>query len=240
MAEKLVNPGEPTWFDRLFQKGLSKLPAETGLFSSQQRPANERLFIETIGQGRTQPITESDFSPDEIFALQELIKNNLQEKFNSLQHNILYNKEVLQRTDDINRKKLAEQRLGQAQLELQAFLSNPQGSISYDEYKKTPANIDINAGTNPYGSLKTTLGRFSYSVDPKTQMINIKDSYKFNTYEKPGVTAESRQTNLIENAGAGNVYPLIRNMAGRLLPPSKGVPVSISLEYQDPFGDTTK
>jgi hypothetical protein len=240
MADKLINPGEPTWFDKLFQKGVSKLPSETGLFSNQPRPTNEKLFIQTVGQGRTQPITEADFTADELFSLQEIIKNNLKQQYSSLQHDVLYNQDLLQRTTDEQTKKIATQRLGQAKIKLQSFLANPQGSIGYDAYKNTPENPDISAGSNPYGSLQTTLGRFSFTVDPKTQMINIKDSYKFNTYEKPGQTAEARQGSLIENTGAGNIYPLVRDIAGRILPPSKGVPVMMSLEYNDPFGDTTK
>ena len=243
MADRdtLAVAAEPNWFDRLIQKGIGMLPTETGLFSSAARPTNERLFIETVGKGRKDTITEADFTPDEIFALQNIVKENLKKQYNELQHDITYNQYVSQNTNDPQRKEIALQRLGEAKLKLDNFLKNPKGSVNYGEYKGAGDTVDVTAGKTPEGSLKTTLGRFSYVVDPRTNMINITDSYKFNTYkhwDKMGV--EQTAGNKAESLGAGNVYPIIRDAAGRLLPTSQGIPVRMSLEYVDPFGDTTR
>lgn len=239
MADELTSAGKPNWFDKLIQKGLASLPAETGLFSSQPRPTNEKLFIQTVGQGRTNPINESDFTPEELQALQQLVYNNLKQQHAALQHSVLYNQELAQRTNDSQTKELALKRLGEAKLKLNSFLSNPQGSIGYGDYKEAPENMNLSQSDNPYGRLQTVLGRFSYALDPKTQMMNIADSYKFNTY-KNNLSEPQKTGGMVESAGAGNIYPMLRDSAGRLLPPEKGVPVMINLDYKDPFGDTTK
>ena len=233
MADELVKASKPTWFDKVIQKGLSVLPAQTGLFSSQARPTNEKLFIQTVGQGRTDPINEADFTPEELQALQKLVYQNLQQQYASLQHNIAYNQEFAQRTSDPRLKELALKRLGEAKLALNSFIANPQGSVGYDAYKEAPEAMNLSQSDNPYGRLQTILGRFSYELDPKTQMMNIKDSYKFNTY-KNGLSEPQKTGSIVESAGAGNVYPMLRDAAGRLLPPEKGVPVMINLDYTDP------
>lgn len=239
MADKLTNAGEPTWFDKLIQKGLAALPAEKGLFSSQPRPTNEKLFIQTVGQGRTNPINESDFTVEELQALQQLVYQNLQQQHSALQHDVAYNQELAKRTTDPATRQIAIQRLGEAKIKLNSFLSNPKGSIGYGDYKEAPENMNLSQSDNPYGRLQTVLGRFSYALDPKTQMMNITDSYKFNTY-KNNLSEPQKTGGMVESAGAGNVYPILRDAAGRLLPPEKGIPVMINLDYKDPFGDTTK
>ena len=232
-GDVLVDPGQPTWYDRLFQKGLSMLPSETNLFSDTPRPTNERIFIETVGKGRTNPITESDFHPDELTQLQRLVAQNYKTNLAALQHDLNYNLDLAQRTGDAQTKSMALQKAALAKQKLLAFQQNPQGSIGYQDYKNAPENLDLSQSENSQGRLQTTLGRFGYSIDPKTNMINITDKYKFNTYQTPDNMQEARVNSMIESAGAGNVYPLIRNSAGRLLPPSRGVPVQINLEYPE-------
>lgn len=216
------------------------MPSETGLFSSAPRPTNEKLFIETVGKGRTTPITEADFTVDELKQLQQLVVEDYKKQVTALQNTIDYNREFSKRTNSPDNRVLIEQRIKEAQLKLKQLQANPQGSIGYDAYKGAPDTLDTEAGKTAGGSLLTTLGQFSYTLNPKTNMISINDNYKFNTYASPPNTGEARTNSMIESAGAGNLYPAIRNMAGRLLPPSKGVPVYINLDYKDPFGDTTK
>jgi hypothetical protein len=240
MAEKLVTPSAPNWLDLAFQKAVSFMPSQTGLFSSAPRPTNERLFIETVGKGRTAPITEADFTADELKQLQQLVLEDYQKQITSLQNTIDYNLEFSKRTQSAENRALAKQRIQDAQLKLKQFQLNPQGSVGYAAYKDAPMSPDLEAGKTAGGSLATTLGRFGYTLDPKTKMISINDKYKFNTYETPPNMGEYKVNSMIESAGTGNVYPAIRDMAGRLLPPSKGVPIYINLDYNDPFGDTTK
>lgn len=240
MDEKLVTPSAPNLLDLAFQKALSLMPSQTGLFSSAPRPTNEKLFIETVGKGRTTPITEADFTADELRQLQQLVVEDYKKRVTSLQNTIDYNKEFINRTSTPENRVLAQQRIKEAQVQLKQLQANPQGSVGYADYKDSQLSPDTEAGKTVGGSLATTLGRFGYTLNPKTNMISINDNYKFNTYETPPNTGEYRTNSMIEAAGTGNVYPAIRDMAGRLLPPSKGVPIYISLDYTDPFGDTTK
>ena len=240
MADKLIDPGAPNWLDLAFQKALSLLPTQTGLFSSAARPTNERLFIETVGKGRTAPITEADFTAAELQQLQQLVVENYKKQVEDLNNTINYNLDFSKRTSSPENKQLAQEQIKDAQLKLKQLQANPQGSVGYEAYKNAPTNFDTEAGGTAGGSLATTLGRFGYTLNPKTNMISINDNYKFNTYASPPNTGEYRTNSMIEAAGTGNVYPAIRNMAGRLLPPSKGVPIYINLDYNDPFGDTTK
>lgn len=240
MEDKLIAPGQPNWIDLAFQKALSFMPSQTGLFSSAPRPTNEKLFIETVGKGRTAAITEADFTADELRQLQQLVMEDYKKQVTSLQNTIDYNLEFSKRTSTPENRVLAQERIKEAQLKLKQLQANPQGSVGYSAYKDAQLSPDTEAGKTVGGSLATTLGRFGYTLNPKTNMISINDKYKFNTYETPPNMGEYKVNNMIESAGTGNVYPAIRNMAGRLLPPSKGVPIYINLDYNDPFGDTTK
>jgi len=196
MAEGLLSPDkkiqpELTGANRLVDFLLQKLKAD--MF-----PTSAKTLIETA-QGNKEPITEKNFTPEELVALQKLIAS-----------------------------------------------TNERGDVQYPDYfnlmtkerkeKGTiPASLmpSILSMADPIGNLQTTLGRFTYSRDADGNLIVV-DKYDFN---KP--------------SNLGGMYGLMRNYAGEKIPTGFGRDVRInlgktpvnqpqSLQYQDPFGNTTK
>lgn len=113
-------------------------------------------------------------------------------------------------------------------------------NIQYDDYSSKDNIYTTETGNNnPQASLRTLLGRFNYTVDPKNNVV-IKDIYDFNP---PTLKYGSPETNT-ELSGSP-LYTALREYAGEKVPPGKGRPVNISvplapLQYRDPFGDSTK
>jgi len=105
-------------------------------------------------------------------------------------------------------------------------------SVQYGDYRSDtmlePRSI---FSSSPSAMLQTTLGRFNYAVDPKTGGLVITDSYDFNPQQNP-LTATTRPTqplnegDLAEPLGGG-AYGLIRQWAGRAMPPGTGRPVKV-------------
>jgi len=161
-------------------------------------PTSAKTLIETA-QGKKDPITEKNFTPQELIALQNLIAST-NEKGN-VQYPDYYNLMKQQRKE--------------------------KGTI--------PASLmpSILSMADPIGNLQTTLGRFTYSRDADGNLIVI-DKYDFN-----------KLSNL------GGMYGLLRNYAGEKIPTGFGRDVRInlgktpinqpqSLQYNDPFGNTTR
>jgi len=85
---------------------------------------------------------------------------------------------------------------------------------------------------SPSSMLQTTLGRFNYAVDPKTGGLVITDSYDFNPRRNllSNTTIPSQPLNeldLTEAPISGGAYGLIRQWAGRAMPPGTGRPVRV-------------
>ena len=109
---------------------------------------------------------------------------------------------------------------------------NVKPSVRYDDYRSDsmlqPRSI---FSSSPSAMLQTTLGRFNYAVDPKTGGLVITDSYDFNPRQNP-LTATTRpaqplnEGDLAEPLGGG-AYGLIRQWAGRAMPPGAGRPVRV-------------
>jgi len=196
MAEGLLSPDkkiqpELTGANRLVDFLLQKLKAD--MF-----PTSAKTLIETA-QGNKEPITEKNFTPEELVALQKLIASTNER--GDVQYPDYYNLMTKERKE--------------------------KGTI--------PASLmpSILSMADPIGNLQTTLGRFTYSRDADGNLIVV-DKYDFN---KP--------------SNLGGMYGLMRNYAGEKIPTGFGRDVRInlgktpvnqpqSLQYQDPFGNTTK
>lgn len=122
---------------------------------------------------------------------------------------------------------------------------NVPSNIQYPDYGKgnqTESENTTSAGTvNPEAAIRTLLGRFNYSVDPKNNLI-INDTYDFNPH--PG-TGGTEALGGDPEASSDPFYTSIRLYAGEKLPPGKGRQVNISvplapLQYRDPFAPTIK
>jgi hypothetical protein len=109
---------------------------------------------------------------------------------------------------------------------------NVKPSVQYSDYDPAsrPKARSI-FSSSPSAMLQTTLGRFNYAVDPKTGGLVITDSYDFNPRQNL-LTATTRPTqplnevDLAEPLGGG-AYGLIRQWAGRAMPPGAGRPVRV-------------
>jgi len=196
MAEGLLSPDkkiqpELTGANRLVDFLLQKLKAD--MF-----PTSAKTLIETA-QGNKEPITEKNFTPEELVALQKLIASTNER--GDVQYPDYYNLMTKERKE--------------------------KGTI--------PASLmpSILSMADPIGNLQTTLGRFTYSRDAEGNLIVV-DKYDFN---KP--------------SNLGGMYGLLRNYAGEKIPTGLGRDVRInlgktpvnqpqSLQYQDPFGNTTR
>jgi len=196
MAEGLLSPDKKnqpalTGANRLVDFLLQKLRAD--MF-----PTSAKTLIETA-QGNKDPITEKNFTPEELVALQKLIASTNER--GDVQYPDYYNLMTKERKE--------------------------KGTI--------PASLmpSILSMADPIGNLQTTLGRFTYSRDADGNLIVV-DKYDFN---KP--------------SNLGGMYGLMRNYAGEKIPTGFGRDVRInlgktpinqpqSLQYQDPFGNTTK
>jgi len=105
-------------------------------------------------------------------------------------------------------------------------------SVQYDDYIPDsifePRNI---FSKSPSSMLQTTLGRFNYAVDPKTGGLVITDTYDFNPRQNNFTNASIpvqplNEGDLAEPLGGG-AYGLIRQWAGRAMPPGTGRPVKV-------------
>lgn len=116
--------------------------------------------------------------------------------------------------------------------------ANPQATEGYVQYKdyvkfipknEVSTELGVNAGVkNPYENIRTTLGQFNYSIDPKTGNVLVKDTYDFNPMSNKVYQAQSHGDYVLNT-----LDPLtIARMYGEAKMPSgsgKGRPVSIQI-----------
>ena len=104
---------------------------------------------------------------------------------------------------------------------------NVKPSVQYGDYRSDtmlePRSI---FSYSPSAMLQTTLGRFNYAVDPKTGGLVITDSYDFNPRPLQRQHNRLNEGDLAEPLGGG-AYGLIRQWAGRAMPPGAGRPVRV-------------
>lgn len=120
---------------------------------------------------------------------------------------------------------------------------NVKPSVTYDDYKQTGAEAQSAHtvwATDPRAMLRTTLGQFGYEVDPKTGSLVVTDTYDFNAprsffTQKTGPALPIGETDVAEGgAAAGGMYGLIRQYAGRAMPPGAGRPVRVQVNALAP------
>lgn len=113
--------------------------------------------------------------------------------------------------------------------------NSPTGYIQYKDYsqfvpkEQLSTSVGIGAGkANPYENIRTTLGQFNYSIDPKTGNIIVKDVYDFNAINSKVQQAMSRG-DYIPNAPS--LYSLARMYGEAMMPAGsgKGRPVEIQI-----------
>jgi len=152
---------------------------------------------------------------------------------------------------DKNKAPITEKMFSEPELRaLNAMISSKggsKGSIQYDDYGSFMNTSQVSgnkgvleAGKNPYESLRTTLGQFNYRLDPTTKKYVVEDTYDFNRLQKPpasgGKTLEEvfKMSDYIAqpevfNPIELNPYMALRLYAGRNMPEGQGRPVSINV-----------
>jgi hypothetical protein len=118
---------------------------------------------------------------------------------------------------------------------------NVKPAVMYEDYGIDPKEArTVSSGADPRASLHTTLGRFTYEIDPKTGSLVIVDKYDFNapTTSKqssvaPFVVSENAVA-LAPDTGGSGMYQTIRNYAGRVLPEGYGRDVRVQLNNLAP------
>jgi hypothetical protein len=185
--------------------------------------------------GRTDsPITEADYSPDELAALQQLVKEHHSKKlaqFNRPKAELLQNAIELEKAaaDELDYAKNGarsessrDSALGQARhftTQAKQLREAMEGKIPSDfafGYRDYGPRQGVNKYENDPQGWGQTLGRFRYKVDPKTGEYNIYDTYDFNNdvhryraEEYAKMSAPSRMANaLADTFISGNQYAL--------------------------------
>lgn len=117
--------------------------------------------------------------------------------------------------------------------------------ITYDDYNQTPAEAEAAHtvwATDPRAMLRTTLGQFGYAIDPKTGSLVVTDTYDFNPpksifTQKTGPALPVGEVEVAEGVSGGaakGLYGLIRQYAGRVMPPGAGRPVRVQVNALAP------
>lgn len=118
-----------------------------------------------------------------------------------------------------------------------------QPAIMYEDYGMPESYRWTTVSDNGVRSaLQTTLGRFAYEIDPKTNSLVLKDTYDFNPPGNlfTGGTSPSRRITegnvglSVEGRPSTGLYSILRQYAGTVLPPGQGRDVRIQLNSLPP------
>lgn len=126
-------------------------------------PASVRTFVDTVS-GERAPITEKDFTPEELQQVRDAIKNSRQRQMPQIE-----------KAKDL----LKTQTNPRVQAGLKKMMKVDQ-TAGYQDYgsgeRGKRVENDFNLGSS--GAMRNTLGRFSYEKTPDGRLI-AKDTYDF-------------------------------------------------------------
>lgn len=226
------------------------------LFSDRKTmPANRRIFLESVLDEKKDPITERDFSPKELSAVKQALWNQFRPMHNFFSEEeqrlgkVLASKKVVDSVKVTPEIKKMQDNLAAIQAykrgEVTPGFLNMIGEMNYSpavyDYRVYKNNLasdsleqarKVTGNVTPLDSIHTTLGRFTYGVDPKTNEIIITDTYDFNSADKNVTSAEN--VGLSPTRGSSAMYDVLRSYAGQVLPEGKGRDVRIRLNSLAP------
>jgi hypothetical protein len=129
-------------------------------------PASVRTFVDTVS-GERSPITEKDFSPEELQQVRDAIKNSRQRQMPQIE-----------KARDLLKTHTAQTN-PRVQAGLKKMMKVDQ-TAGYQDYgsgeRGKRVENDFNLGSS--GAMRNTLGRFSYEKTPDGRLI-AKDTYDF-------------------------------------------------------------
>lgn len=102
-------------------------------------PSNQRVYLSTVLDRNKEDLTNKDFTPQELAAIQRLVQ----------------------------------------------MKGGESGAIKYKDYPKAKEGESamarpLSGNEFPYENIRTTLGQFTYKLNPKTKQYEISDVYNFN------------------------------------------------------------
>lgn len=220
-------------------------------------PAEQRTYAESLGKaftGRTNvPITEKNYSPEELATIKELIAENYKKKVRLYTDKDYLTSEI--KAEEERKKTLMgalkagklskedyqkqlvniENRVAQYQDAMKGKLPSDFRFDYSDYYPESVYGSEDKSKLDKYTSIRNTLGNFRYKVDPKTNKINIYDTYDFSNPSRQAnvdkYASMSAAQKALQSARAfvgGDVGSLGEAYLGK-----QGVPVSINLDMDD-------
>jgi hypothetical protein len=188
-------------------------------------PAHLRTFGETL-LGDRSPITEKNFTPEELAQMREVIDLSRQERMK--ENKTAFDQKLLQMYRDKAPNK-----------EIDAYLRagvSPQldQTVGYQHYPNDPSDWTLGSS----GAIRNTLGKFAYKKDPEGNLIAT-DLYKFRddlpketrpTADYEGMTAaEKLGTIAKDSAVAGGFWGIPSRIGNAFLGNTEGRPVEVNL-----------
>lgn len=238
-------PTDRTLGERAFET-LSK--GYRDFVGAENLPADKRIYMESVIDRRRDPITERSFTPEELEVMREIItrrydaiKPQLKESIAERRKNAAdYLRDALKTSNpELRAARLQSYKNLMATVkDLSSFLStgklnstvvkegefyNIMPNIQYEDYDKSSDKMS----RSDRQQLTQTLGRFTYSADPKGNLA-IKDTYDFNPL---GTSNADKPIGVLDLL---NPTAVARQYGGKYLPPGQGRPVAIRLNAAAP------
>jgi hypothetical protein len=233
-------------------------------------PSSARTYGESLGKaitGQTEiPITEKNYSPEELALLKDLVQKSYDKKMENFTDPKKREGMIKWHDEQIGRlkydqshgwamaKEEYEKQLKSLENAKQQYVEASKGKLpsdfmfDYGDYgpeaykSKEEERLTADFGKASPLNLRNTFGKFRYKIDPETKKINIYDTYDFSN--------PSRQENVDKYAGMGMAEKAMesarafvggdRAALGEAYLGNKGVPVSIGLDIDQALLDKYK
>lgn len=249
---------EKTFGERLFE-GASK--TYRTLVGNEDLPLDKRVYMESVFDGRREPITEKSLNPKEIEQLRALIVSRYERIKPQLQQSVVEmranaqqalraaaaTKDPEMRAAYLKGYKNITATMNGVKSFLQTGILNP-AVVDFAKMYDVPSYIrredyenpyEINTDTGATGTrsgrdseIGQTLGRFTYSVDPQGA-ITVKDTYDFGPGAN-GFTGKPTRTEPIYVTDLITPKRAAAKLGYKTLPEGKGRPVTIRINSMAP------
>ena len=181
-------------------------------------PTNARVYVESVLEGRTDPITNEAFSPREIAVIKDLIAASTTDYLDP------YYKWVVEATPGVVDYGTYSKEIPSA------------ATIGGVRWSNSPS-AGIASALLPEGRVLTTLGQFGYELTPEGD-VRVKDQYNFNSHTaqgRPTIGTQYMEMNPLEKTlfGVASLgYMPLRSMGQEYIPEG-GRPVDVVIPKND-------
>jgi hypothetical protein len=226
-------------------------------------PSSARTYGESLVKSFTgnenNPITENDYTPEELSLLKDLIQKNYDKKMQSFTNpkkikemiNFYENQRKQTEYDQKHGwavpKEVYEKNLKETETRLQQYKDAIVGKVPSDfmfdytdygpEAYKTneKEQLTTDMGKASPLNLRNTFGKFRYKIDPKTKKINIYDTYDFSNPSRQESVDKYAKMSAFEKAKESGKAFIGGDRAalGEAYLGTKKIPVSINLDMNE-------